>query len=110
MRATKGLWAAVGAGTSLAAAAVLALFCVSLVLAVHGWPQVSKAPGDGAVALQAQVAVTSAASAASQAPEPVVLAARAANPRSTSRRAAALRRRSARRPAPRRPGGAGSPP
>lgn len=41
MRATKGLWAAVGAGTSLAAAGILALLCVSFVLAVHGWPQVA---------------------------------------------------------------------
>jgi hypothetical protein len=52
MRATKGIWAAVGAGTSLAAAALIALVSVSVVLAVHGWPQVSRSQ-NGSVALRA---------------------------------------------------------
>ena len=43
MQAKQGLWAAVGAGTALAAAGLLVLVSVSVVLAVHGWPQVSKA-------------------------------------------------------------------
>jgi hypothetical protein len=55
MRATKGLWAALGAGTSLAAAGVLALFSVSVVLAVRGWPQVRTA-GPDSVALRAEAA------------------------------------------------------
>jgi hypothetical protein len=76
MRATKGLWAAVGAGTSLAAAGVLALFSVSLVLAVRGWPQVGVAGSGDAVELRAQVASApaSATSAAPQAATQVVVA------------------------------------
>ena len=37
MQAKQGLWAAVGAGTALAAAGLLVLVSVSVVLAVHGW-------------------------------------------------------------------------
>jgi hypothetical protein len=89
MRATRGLWAAVGAGTSLAAAGLLALFSVSVVLAIRGWPQVSKADGAGSVALRAQVATPRANGAAAAAPSPVVLPARSASaPRSHGRGAA----------------------
>ena len=54
MRATKGLWAALGAGTSLAAAALLALATMGVVLAVGGWPSGRYVSHDGSVALQAQ--------------------------------------------------------
>lgn len=53
MRATKGLWAALGAGVSLAAAALIVLATMSVVLAVGGWPKGHTAPREGAVALQA---------------------------------------------------------
>jgi hypothetical protein len=54
MRVTKGLWAALGAGTSLAAAALLALATMGVVLAVGGWPSGRYVSHDGSVALQAQ--------------------------------------------------------
>lgn len=115
MRATRGLWAAVGAGTSLAAAGLLALFSVSVVLAVRGWPQVSRADGSRSVALRAHVATPDASgSAAAAAPAPVVLPARSGATR-TSRGSNSTPRRGAThhgagRPAPRRPGSIGSAP
>jgi hypothetical protein len=99
MRATRGLWAAVGAGTSLAAAGLLALVSVSVVLAVHGWPQVSGSDGAGSVALRAQVAGTDATrSAAAAAPAPVVLPLRTGS-QALGRRNAATRRGRSSRPA-----------
>jgi hypothetical protein len=70
MRATKGLWAAVGAGTSLAAAGILALFAVSVVLAVRGWPQVRSA-GSGDAVLRAEVASAPAGGAAAYSDPPM---------------------------------------
>jgi hypothetical protein len=96
MRATKGLWAAVGAGTSLAAAALLVLVSVSVVLAVHGWPQVSSADDSNPVALRAAPIASGASSAAAQAPSPVVLASRAA--RVTSHRGGRVGHRTVQRP------------
>ena len=117
MRATRGLWAAVGAGTSLAAAGLLALFSVSVILAVRGWPQVSRADGDSSVALRAKVATPgTSGSAAAAAPSPVVLPHRGTAAKASQRRNAGRRRGSAhhgsgmRRPATRRPGGSGSTP
>jgi hypothetical protein len=76
MHATKGLWSALGAGTSLAAAGVLALFSVSVLLGVKGWPQVRAADG-GQVAVRAQ-ALTPTAAGANTATAPAVLPAPAA--------------------------------
>jgi hypothetical protein len=53
VRATKGLWAAMGAGVALAAAALVALATMSVVLAVGGWPK-GHFVQRGAVSLQAQ--------------------------------------------------------
>ena len=109
MRASKGLLAALGAGTSLAAAAVIALFSVSVLLAVHGWPQVSRADGSDSVALRAQIAATAAAdgdSGAANAPAPVALPARppAVRHRTAARRTLARRGPASRRPGATRPG------
>src|SRR4051794_25991985 len=111
MRTTKGLWAAVVAGTSLAAAALLALFTLSVVLAVHGWPQVSKAGDDAPVALRAQIAAADGAgSAAAQAPAPVFLATHAAARRTAGDRRTGSHRGAVGRPGTRRPGsGAATP-
>jgi D-tyrosyl-tRNA(Tyr) deacylase len=57
MRVTKGLWAAMGAGVSLAAAALIALATMSVVLAVGGWPNGHYVAREGSVALQAQRSV-----------------------------------------------------
>ncbi|MDX6655967.1 MAG: hypothetical protein QOH62_760 [Solirubrobacteraceae bacterium] len=83
MHATKGLWSALGAGTSLAAAGVLALFSVSVLLGVNGWPQVRAADG-GRVAVRAQALAPTAAE-ASTAAAPAVLPVPAAHrPRRTA--------------------------
>jgi hypothetical protein len=54
MRATKGLWAALGAGVSLAAAGLIALAILGVVLAVGGWPNGHYVARDGSATLQAQ--------------------------------------------------------
>jgi hypothetical protein len=113
MRATRGLWAAVGAGTSLAAAGVLALFVLSVALAVHGWPQVGGSGDPRAVELRA-AALRSADEVSGAAAAPgrsqVVLAARVTRtPRAVARRRAASGRRVPSR-TPRRPGSAVSSP
>src|SRR6476619_4970683 len=102
MRATKGMWAAVGAGTALAAAGLLILVATSVVLAVHGWPQVSAAQGSPSVTLRERVA---AARAAAAAPEPVALPQRRVTVvrATTTRRSAAGRRVAQRTPVGRRP-------
>jgi hypothetical protein len=99
MQATKGLWSALGAGTSLAAAGVLALFSVSVLLGVHGWPQVRAADG-GRVAVRAQ-ALAPAGAAPTTASAPAVLPVAAA-PR--TRRAAGNRTRTGRRSGQANPG------
>jgi hypothetical protein len=113
MRATRGLWAAVGAGTSLAAAGVLALFVLSVALAVHGWPQVGGSGDPRAVELR-EAALHPAASAVGTAASPggsqVVLPGRVTpTPRAPARRRAASGGRVPSR-APRRPGAAGAAP
>ena len=98
MRATKGLWAALGAGTSLAAAALLALATLGVVLAVGGWPSGRYVSHDGSVALQAQRAAAHAA--ATQRPATAAATpARAASRRAPARRAAAQRSRPGSAPA-----------
>src|SRR5689334_5099379 len=91
MRTRRGLWAAVGAGTALAAAGLAVLVVVSVVLAVHGWPQVSSADGSARVTLRAEVAAERPGAAAA-APAPVVL----------PRRVRAITRHAVTRPAARR--------
>src|SRR5215212_737622 len=110
MRATNGIWAAVGAGTSLAAAALIALVSVSVVLAVHGWPQVGRSQ-NGSVALRAQMAAAVATgSGAAAAPAPTVVVPVAARPRrAAARRGPAGRGPAGRRPAARRPSGGSTP-
>jgi len=102
MQTRQGLLAAVGAGTALAAAGLLILVAMSVVLAVHGWPQVSRAQGSPSVTLRERVGASRAAAAA---PEPVALPQRptAGATRTPPRRSAARRTVSHRTPAARRP-------
>src|SRR5216117_1766341 len=106
MQAKQGLWAAVGAGTALAAAGLLVLVSVSVVLAVHGWPQVGKADGPSSVALRAQVAAAARTDSDATAPAlPVALPVdHAATRRAPVQRGAARRLPAKRRPSTSRPG------
>jgi hypothetical protein len=97
MQVTKGLWSALGAGTSLALAGVVVLFAVSVLLAVDGWPQAGGG-GPGEVALRAAPPPTAAPAATA----PVVLRA------PVVRRVRGARRRAG-SPAPPRRHGAPSP-
>ena len=63
MRATKGIWAALGAGTSLAAAGLITLATLGAVLAVGGWPAGREVARDGSVMLRARPAAAKDASA-----------------------------------------------
>ena len=105
MRATKGLWAALGAGTSLAAAALIALATMGVVLAVGGWPNGRYVGYDGSVALRAQRAASKHSAAARPANAFAKLPARALRHR--ARHTAVVHQVAARSPVARRHAGSG---
>jgi hypothetical protein len=94
MRATKGLWAALGAGVSLAAAGLIALAMMGVVLAVGGWPKGHYVTRDGSATLQAQRAAARAVLSDSSTPASV--------PAHSAHRARSARRATAHRVAVRR--------